>query len=349
MKNILLLIFLVACVSCGNKKLPNLSNYNGNLKYNKICQLSEKPNLLGQITSINFIDSSHFVISTKNSSNVFIYNTNGDQIKKIAKIGKGPNELLSPTIVRVYDSKIYVWCANLLKLVVFDINGNPLNEYVNFKKGLKNFEIFKNYFCCFTGGGFKGSIISIFDMNKNVIIKEYGNATNEQRLLSILEGAGGISLTRTGLLYSAPDQLSITSINLSDWSESTKKYFDNEFVVKKIDMDGVEFFNSKPREALEYIYKNSIVTGIFPSDNGYILKTEVGEYSVNKNIVDFSKRYDKFYFLDKNMKLISALKVAKQSENLASIYATFGNHIYNVSLYNKDNKEYYYQLNGITF
>lgn len=349
MRYIFILFSLAVFISCGNKKLPDTSNYNGKLKYEKICQLNEIPNFLGEIKSISFIDSNHFVISTNKSSNVFIYDTNGNQIKKIAKIGKGPKELLTPTIVKVHDSMIYVWCASLLKLVVFDINGNALKEYINFKKGLKDFEIFKNYFCSYTGGGFRGSFISIFDMNKNVVIKEYGVATNEHQLLCILEGAGGISLTKTGLLYSAPDQLAISSINLNNWSESTHKYKDNEFVIEKLDMGGTEFFNSNPQAALKYIYKNSVTTDIFPSDKGYVLKTEVGEYSVNKNSSDFSKRYDKIYFLDKNMELITAQKVAKQPENLASIYTSFGNHIFNISQHNMDDKEFYYQLNRIIF
>jgi hypothetical protein len=318
------------------------------LKYEKICQLKEKPDLLGEITSISFIDTNHFVISTIKPSKVFIYSTKGDQIKEISKIGRGPLEVINPSIVRVYDSMIFVWCNQLLKLVVFDEFGKPLKEYSNFKKGIIDFIPYKNYFCFYSGGGFKGSFIGIFDMDKRIILKEYGEITNEGRLLGMMAGAGAMTISGTNLMFVEPSQLSITSIDLNNWSQSTKKNNDIEFIVNPMNKDAVKFANSSRSKTIDYLFNNSVVTDLFPTNNGLILKAEVGLITEEKGKNDISKRYDKFYFINNNGGIDFSIKTKRDMANYNCLYTCFDGTIYNIAQYISNN-EYKYVLNKLKF
>jgi hypothetical protein len=107
----------------------------------RICALDENIDVVGAISSCSFLDENRFVVSTVNPSSLFICGLDGKQTKEIAKVGPGPFDCISPSIVRVHDGKIYVWCQQQLKLLVYDTEGNGIGKYSFFNQAINNFEL----------------------------------------------------------------------------------------------------------------------------------------------------------------------------------------------------------------
>ncbi len=316
------------------------------LPFENICSLDENISYLSNINSFSFIDQSHFVVSTSNPSNIFIYNTDGQQIREINSIGRGAFEFIDPAIVKAYKGNIYVWCGTTLKLLIFDMLGNPIKEYSNFKRAISNFCIYKNYICFYMSGGYKDKLIEIYDLTENRFVKGFITPTNEHITLSMMSCSGGMTMSGPNAMFMNASQLVINTINLDSFDQSSKEIKDNVFITHNLDKDAVNLINSDREKAFKYIYNNSLVTGIFSVSDNIILKTEIGKYSVEKHRMDTSERYDKFYVLDKKLNLKYTL-TSKLSNNRC-LYSSNGKNLYTIKLINSG-EDFHYVLSKLDY
>src|SRR5690606_32335951 len=155
-----MLLFLLA--ACGHNKdtdgvvtVQDIVLVDKSELYHPVSKLKENINVVGNILSFDFLDKETFVLASSNPS-VFIYSTSGEQLKEINRFGRGPYEYQEPAIVRAHDDKIFVWCSQQLKLIVFDSQGNPIVEYKGFSRAIKDFLLYNDNVIFYVSGGFKG-------------------------------------------------------------------------------------------------------------------------------------------------------------------------------------------------
>ncbi len=341
-------LLLLSCSSKNNTdKSISYKTGRSTIPSDSICKLNENISLLGNIVSFDFINKTHFVVSTSNPSNVFIYDIKGVQVNQINRVGRGPFEYIDPNIVRTYDDKIYVWCAGKLKLIVYDIEGNQLKEYSNFKRAIKNFEIFRNHIYFYISGSFSKSIIEMYDINTNEFIHSWGTFSNEDELLNMSNHSGGLSLHNSNILFASSSKLSVNKIETDNYISNLNTIEDKEFKVKTIEVEATSLINSNREEAIDYTLKNSLVTGLYSTEHNIVLTTEMGEYTTDGlEIKDFSNRYNKIYILDLNMKIIATRNTQIDSD--VCLYSTFEDNLYSISLNIKDKPvRYSYHLNKL--
>ncbi|WP_139279669.1 6-bladed beta-propeller [Tangfeifania diversioriginum] len=311
-----------------------------------ICSLDENISYLSNINSFSFIDRSHFVVSTSNPSSVIVYNTDGQQIRKIDYVGKGAFEFINPAIVKSYENNIYVWCSTTLRLLIFDMFGNPIKEFSNFKRAISNFCVYKNYICFYMSGGYKEKLIEVYDLTENRYLKSFVTPTDEHIILSMMSCSGGITMSGSNVIFMNASQLVVNSVDLYSFSQYSKEIKDKEFSTQTLGKDAIELINSNRKKAFNYIYDNSLVTGIFSVSDDIILKTEIGKYDLNRNNMDVSERYDKFYVLDKKLNLKYTLKT-KLSNNRC-LYSSNENNLYSIKLINSG-EDFHYVLSKLNY
>src|SRR5690554_1040037 len=119
LKILSLLLTISFMISCTEKKdnenviyLKRENTPEIKVDYLKITDLSNDPNIIGVVNAVDIINDSSLVVSTTSPPQVIIYNRNGNQTQEIGKTGRGPNEYISPSIVKYSQGKIYVWCTN---------------------------------------------------------------------------------------------------------------------------------------------------------------------------------------------------------------------------------------------
>ncbi len=316
LKNLILLLAVCLLISCSGHKGNNeelTSHQLVDIPVDSICSLKSNIKFFGEISSMDFVDSTSFIIASKKPADIFRLGTDGLQVNEIGRYGKGPFEYISPSIVKVCNGNVYVWCEQTLKLIIYEPNGTGIREYTNFKKAIKTFEVYANYVVFYVSGGFKESLIEILDLDRNEIVYRSGTPSEEHLLLSLLEQAGGMAVSDSLLYYVVPDNLSYNVIDLNNFSSEKVEVDDKEFFVTKLNENANYIINKNRDKAFDYLWHNSCVTDICVTDGIICLIAELGDYIIDKGNFDYSERYCAFYFFDKNTgKLFNSYRVSKE-------------------------------------
>jgi WD40 repeat protein len=342
------IIFLFIVISCWEAKrdrlidIPKTVNIDSSLTLQPLSILSCNLKLIGRISSFCFVDENNYVVTQINPPQVILYDKTGTQIREIGKSGSGPFEYISPAIVRSDNKNIYVWCNMQLKLIVFDTSGNPIKEFPKFERAIKDFVIYKNYVCFYSAGGFDEPIIKIYDLNTKKFIKQaFGVQSNEHKILSTMQGSGGLALSKNNLFFASIDELSVYKVDLDDFSISNYKINDPEFHVEKVNVDHHKFIGDP--KSIQYIFGSDITTGLFCTNNYVALKVEIGKIEIKGMQADNSKRMQKNYIFDDKMNLKYAVRAKLNNGCDNFLYTSYGDFLYALKL-REDNT---YELNKV--
>jgi hypothetical protein len=299
-KHILYIVLILIISSCKNKIIHDGDPIN-NIDTIFICNLKENIDIISQVDDAKFINDSTFIIIS--NKQIIKYDTEGNQLNIIDKVGQAPNEYIMPSLMDVYGSSIYIWCSNSLKLIEYDLDGNFINAITNYKKAIKSFRVYRDeYIFFYKNGGTKEGIIDVYDIEKKQIIKTIGTYTDEDLLLSMMKFKPEMIILKEYLYFIRPSSLDIYKLNINNFElETFTNVSDNEYSISRID-NAIAIINTKRNQAFEYIYNNSLTDNIFLIENGLIVKTETGKYVIDKskNEIDRSLRFNKFHLLKDN-------------------------------------------------
>jgi hypothetical protein len=261
-----------------------------------ICNLNENKEIIGQIDDADFLNDSIFVVIS--NKQIVKYSTSGDQINIITHIGNAPHEYITPSLMSVCDSSIFVWCNSSLKLIQYNAEGEFINAISDYRKAIKNFAVYNNEFVFFyKNDGTKEGIIDVYDIEKKQIIASIGNYSDEDLLLLMMRFKPQIIIQNNYVYFIKPSSLSIYRFNVNDFKlETFADIEDKEFSISKVD-NAKAVINTQREKVFEYIYKNSLADNLFHTGNGWIVKSETGEYVINerKKEINRSSRFNKFY------------------------------------------------------
>ena len=245
---IIILYFATGCSKTGKEtnqdnliEIPEIVEVDSSLGWKKICDLDENLEVLGNINSFDFLDKDHFVVSVSEGSQVILYDTRGEQLGILGKKGKGPFEYVSPSIVRVKNQNIYVWCSKLLKLIKFDSSGKPVEEYTKFERAIKDFVIYNNYAGFYSAGGYDESVLKIYDLNAQKFLKGYGYKTNEHKILNAFKSTDGLTKGKNNIYFTPLNTLNINKINLNNTSITSYTIDDPDFEMEKVNINASKF------------------------------------------------------------------------------------------------------------
>lgn len=310
-----------------------------------IAALNEDFHPIGEIASFNMINEDKFVVSMINPSSVIIYDLQGNQVKKISRTGRGPFEYTEPSIVRTYDNKIYVWCRQQLKLIIYDEYGTPIREHNEFERAITDFIPSRNQISYMISGGYKGSVIETYDLNKKSIVSKHGTPTEEHILLNLAACSGGLSAYDENLIYATTDQLNINVVNINTQNHvETIRFYDQDFIIERINGSASDMINGNRNDALEYLLNNSLITGLFTTDKFIVLMAEVGTFTFDSQIRDNSQRFNSFYILDKDFALQQVSVYSHDFRNNNCLFDADARNIYYLQL-SGDAHDYLYTLN----
>jgi len=363
---IVLLFIVTGCQSnnkSNNKSISSINiskNYkvDSSLNWEKICNLKENNRIIGKISSFDFLNDSLFIVGVSEQAQIVLYNSKGKQLQLIGNKGRGPYEYINPSIVKVFNNKIYVWCKKSTRLIVFNSLGKPINQY-NFSFGIKDFSISNNYIGFYTANPSE-PILKIYNLEKKSFIKGYGDKTNEQKILNVFQNTGGITSTDNKLFFIPNNKLIIYEIDVNDLSSAIYIIQDSEFKINKKKED-VKKFIMKIKECYQYYFKSDIIDGLFHNGKGLIVKVQIKNANINqmninrkanrKGKLDIklnnnSSNKQKFYVFDNDLKLKYSVqtKITDILQHNDQLYMSHGEYLYLIK-FNK--KESNYELNRI--
>jgi hypothetical protein len=106
------------------------------------------------------------------------------------------------------------------------------------------------------------------------------------------------------------------------------------------------------KSVLTYISNNSYVTGLFKFGNNYLVKTEIGslEYESFTDLKTWntSKRFEKYYILDKDLSLIETYTLPYSLNRNNCWFRSNGDDLFFIGMVETEgHDDYQYQLNKI--
>lgn len=301
MKNYILFFILgLSIISCKNSSKDNhtsqLDRFN-NIDTSLICTLKENIDLIQNIDDAQFLnDSIFFVITNKQ---IVKYNILGEQIQVFGNIGHAPHEYITPSLIDINDSSIYVWCNTSMKLLEYSHYGKYKRTITNYREAIKNFTVYQDkYIFFYKNNGIKQGIIDIYDTERDEIIKSVGVFSDEDLILSIVKFKPEIIIRNDYVYFIRPSSLNFYRFKIGVFDvEEVKRIEDDSYEIEKVD-NAKYLINNQRMKAFDYIYNNSITDNIFLIEDGLIIKSEVGKYYPNerKKILERDKRFNKFHF-----------------------------------------------------
>ena len=272
-----------------------------------VCKLSEDSILLKEIVYFTILNDTSFVVL--DGIGVYLYHISGTFIKQFGKRGQAGGEMIYPTFVYATSDFVYIWCASLMKFLIFDHEANFKSELSGFKRAVRKFVVNSSneILYAYTTGFLNNSENKVVDVIEVYNIaekssKKYGERGPEDEVLFTFRNSSGLYVdTDTDrLIYLHPGNLIIHDLDFNSGTTSRYKIDDKAFHTSKV--------TSRPREIIEnmpkltdYIHQNSVVKDIYKDHGQFIIIAEIGQYDFdeqNQPMKDTKKRKIKLYILD---------------------------------------------------
>lgn len=334
--NFLIIIFCTLLISCSERasdKLVQIEDLKNGLPVEKICELSNYPNLLGELSSFHFVNEGAFLVSAIQPPMVLLFDNDGEQLQSLGRQGRGQFEYLSPSRVRSYDGLIYVWCNQLMKLIAFTEYGEAVREYL-FSRSIKDFAIHNNLMFVYkVDDKIDRRIISVYDLEREEFLAHnYGHRTNEHDILNSSACTGAMLIDGENLYFAPSDRTKLYKIHLSDLSVSEFFIEAPGFTTKSVKQPMAEFMQDVYK-SIQYLFGSDVVTSLHRVSGKIVLMAETGEIELQGlDITDYSNRRMLFYVLDNDNKLSRAFRAAPFMGTNSCLYASYGDRIYNLRL-----------------
>lgn len=298
----LLILFLCSCNSAidSSKGERIVAFKNIELPAETECSLQENIFVVGGSPSdLAFFRDSSFLLSI--GRDLVWYNKEGIQLKKFGQYGEGPGEYFLPDKFYITSDYVYVWCKESLKLIIYDLEGNFINEHRFVKHAIQNFVVWKDKYICFLlDGTVEDKRIDIYEIEKEkpVWSAYYRNGIDD--ILSISSFSGGIAVVNNKLSWCYPSSIKLHECDLAaiqtDWEETeSNRFLDPEFSVKVKEVPSRQDMNSDPKKIFDYIRNNSRITQVFSLGGKPAILAEVGKSEIVNDTLSREKRKIKCY------------------------------------------------------
>ncbi len=330
---LMLCLFLISCSERASNNLIEIKDFADSFPKERVCELSNNPRLLGELDSFHFVDEEGFIVSAVQPPTVILFNKNGEQLRSIGRQGRGQFEYLAPSLARSYDDLIYVWCSNLLKLMVFTKLGEAVNEY-HFSRAIKDFAIHNNMMFIYKSDDPSDQhIVSVYDLDSEQFLPyAFGHRTNEHDILNFSFCSGALLIDDDHLYFAPADRTKLYQVGLTDLSVSEFMVdapgFETEVVRQPLKEFMEDVFTS-----VNYLFGSDIVTGLYKASGRIMLMAETGEIEIQGlDITDYSNRRILLYVFDHEKELNHALRAEPLTGSTSCLYASVGGKIYMLRL-----------------
>lgn len=258
--------------------------------------------LMGTPISIASLANSTYVVLTE-SNQILLFDEKGKLVKNIEAIGQGELEVESPTIVRSSPEGFAIWCSVLLKMVVFDLEGNPLKAHFGFTRAIRKFEINKDFITATFQNLADNPYVQVYDRNQEKIISELGSTSPMQVVNNFNGCSGGLASLNNKIVWMPSHELTLYTLENIPTQQVHEKNFQIEFFKQpKMPDNLTELVNTDVMKALELGLKMSIVTGIYTLGDELVITGDFGEGAFDAGELDLKNRKNFILLLSKDMK-----------------------------------------------
>lgn len=185
-------------------------------KFQTICRLSENIANISLPFSFSVAEDGRFVLC--DNENVFLYSSEGRQIRQIGNKGKSRYEYSHPSAVRIYKDTIYVWSSFTLRFISYTMDGEFVEEYP-YLSAIGDFIPSDKYIYIYNKGKSIDNVIDVYDKRSKSIVNNLTESTPEHKTLLHKWAASPMMLSNSKLYYTSTDDLTVRTYDVNDGHE----------------------------------------------------------------------------------------------------------------------------------
>lgn len=280
------------------------------LKLVETFHLSEDDFLLSNITDISIGNNNSILVINDAGERVIVYDNEGKEQTLIGGVGRGPFELLSPSLGRYSNDKIQIWDSNQLKLSIFNDDGIGVREYSGFRWAINDFVVYGEEVYVLNSGKKTAKILEKYNLNGNKIdpLKGLVEKTNEHRFFENIKPAVGMSIKEDKIYFMSPSSLTLYTYDLSSDILDSVVLHDPDFYVPEV--KNLESIWRMPSRVEELLREASRVTGLYHIGNYTVITAQLGKDTMNPQFQQYTSenRFNRLYILNENLEHVETFK-----------------------------------------
>ncbi len=321
---ILLALFAVGCSTITSKKeLVCEESTKGQVGCERVCVLGEDKNALGAVGDFAFINDTTLLVQS--DENIFLYSIDGEQLGVVGRRGQARGEYIYASRLRIYGDKLYLLCSYTQKIVIYDLHGNFIEEYVGVNLHPRDFVVVGELIYFYYGGsGTDKSYILVYDTSTHRVITTHEPYKDVDKMLTFYGASNGLAgLYEDGMIYVKPSTLETYKVS-GERGEKHELLFDISSPNYIVD-DSIDFST---------VMQNAEIILDFIHANGNIMMVELFEntlYIVTSDSVD---RFRSGAYLYNNSLL--TIDMESMVGEYRPIETTMGNNVLGYRFYNGD-------------
>ena len=294
----LLIVVVFVLNGCQNNTQESLSTLE---LVSETFLLDVADGLMAAPISVASLANGSYVVLTE-SRQILLFDEKGKLVKNVEAIGQGGLEVESPTIVRSSPEGFAIWCSALLKMVVFDAEGNPLKAHFGFNRAIRKFEINQDHIIATIQNLADNPYIQVYDRNQEKVIDELGT-TDPMQVVNNFNGcSGGLASIKNKIVWMPSHDLTLFTLeNIPNQQAKEKSFITDFFKQPKMPDNLTELVNTDIMKALELGLKMSVVTGIYPIGDELVITGDFGEGVFDAGQLDLKNRKSFILLLSKDM------------------------------------------------
>jgi hypothetical protein len=300
-------IITISCTRAEKPKVDRILSFEQNLietgEPEFVCRLSEDSILLHEVRDFVFLNDTSFVVVDDRGA--YLYHISGAFKKQFGKQGQAGGEYISPGFVYATFDFVYVWCSSLMKMLIFDHEGNFKEQLSGFTRAVRRFVVDANdeVLYLYTSGFFNKSgnkmidVIDIYNIAEKSS-KKYGERSGEDEVLFTWSESGGLYIGIDYLTYLHPGNLIIHHLDLNSGKTVRYGIEDISFQVERV--FSIRDIMNNRHEMFDYMNKNSFVRGLHKDNDQFIIVSEIGQFDIDerRQVMENKNRKTKLYVLD---------------------------------------------------
>ena len=260
-----------------------------------VCALQENISIIAEPVSFAVADNGCFVLT--DFKNVYLYSSDGRQLRQIGHSGRAQFEYLNPSCVKIHKDTIYVWSANSMEFITYTMDGESVAEY-QYGSAITDFVPDDDYIFIYTAGNRFENIVDIYDKSSQKTASSLTEASPEHKLLLHTWASVPMCIMDNHLYYAPKDRLEILCYDMNGNKLTTAAEIDSDsFHVEEIsDYDSMA---RDRRKRSPYLRENSQTLALFQEDGKMFLLTIEGEGKMTDDAYDTSGLHFGLYSADR--------------------------------------------------
>lgn len=233
--------------------------------------LDQETQVLGSLRDATRLPDGRIAVATVDPG-VFLFDADGGFLQQLGSPGQGPFEYLNPTLVRPAGDGVAVWDAGNRRLLTFQSDGTPEDEWTGFGRAVSNLVLQGDTLYLHHSGASTDPYVGVYTHDhRGEALTRVGAHPEGHAALSFIGGAAPMAPgPEGGVRYASPAALAVYAFDAAQGERLAYRITDPAFDTSPVDAFPRREDIGNPMEAMQQATLSSHFHALHTLPNGML-------------------------------------------------------------------------------